>query len=154
MLLFWAVGFCVTLVLPLAFPHLESGSFFSTSLVAPQQKIDFLDLYIPANPFESLAENLVPAVVLFSIFVGVALIGVSKKEMITQPLSVLSEVLTKITKYIVYLTPIGVFAISASAAGTMTVAEFGKLQVYLIAFFLGILLLTFLKQTGKMWIAC
>jgi hypothetical protein len=32
-----------------------------------------------------------------------------------------------------------VFAISASAAGTMTVAEIGKLQVYFVAFLLGIL---------------
>ena len=122
LLLFWAIGFCIILVLPLAFPNIESGSFFSTSLVAPQQKIDFIDLYIPANPFESLAENVVPAVVLFSMFVGVALIGATKKDVITQPLSILSEVLMKVTKYIVYLTPIGVFAISASAAGTMTVA--------------------------------
>ena len=144
LLLFWAIGFCIILVLPLAFPNIESGSFFSTSLVAPQQKIDFIDLYIPANPFESLAENVVPAVVLFSMFVGVALIGATKKDVITQPLSILSEVLMKVTKYIVYLTPIGVFAISASAAGTMTVAEFGKLQVYFVVFFLGIILLTFL----------
>ncbi len=144
LLLFWGVGFCIILVLPLAFPHIESGSFFSTSLVAPPQKVNFIDLYIPANPFESMATNMVPAVVLFSIFVGVALIGVEEKQVITQPLSILSEVLMKISKYITYLTPIGVFAISASAAGTMTVAEFGKLQVYFIAFLLGILLLTFL----------
>lgn len=144
LLLFWAVGFCIILVLPLAFPPMEAGSFFSTSLVAPQQKVNFVDLYIPANPFESLAENVVPAVVLFSIFIGVALIGVKEKNGITQPLSILSEALMKISKYIVYLTPIGVFAISASAAGTMTVEEFGKLQVYFIAFLLGILLLTFL----------
>jgi ABC-type amino acid transport substrate-binding protein len=36
-----------------------------------------------------------------------------------------------------------VFAIAASAAGTMTVEEFGKLQVYLISFNLAALLLTF-----------
>ena len=144
LLLFWAIGLCMILVLPLTFPHLESGSFFSTSLVAPQQKVNFVDLYIPANPFKSLSENVVPAVVLFSIFTGVALIGFTKKQVITQPLSLLSEVFMKISKYIVYLTPIGVFAISASAAGTMTVAEFSKLQVYFFTFLLGILLLTFL----------
>ena len=143
LLLFWAVGFCIILILPLAFPHIESGSFFSSSLVAPQQKVNFIDLYIPANPFGSLADNVVPAVVLFSILVGVALIGIPEKQVITKPLSILSEALMKISKYIVYLTPIGVFAIAASAAGTMTVAEFGKLQVYFVVFLLGALLLTF-----------
>jgi ABC-type amino acid transport substrate-binding protein len=38
---------------------------------------------------------------------------------------------------------VGVFAISASAAGTMTIEEFGRLQVYLVSFNLIVLLLTF-----------
>ena len=144
LLLFWALGFGIILILPLAFPDIESGSFFSTSLVAPQQKVDFVDLYIPANPFKSLADSVIPAVVLFSIFVGMALIGVKDNQEVTQPLSILSKTFIKISKYIVQLTPIGVFAITANAAGTMTVAEFGKLQVYFLAFFLGVFLLTFL----------
>ena len=132
------------LVLPLAFPEVDSGSFFSTSLIAPQKHVDFVDLYIPANPFKSLANNVVPAVVLFSIFVGVALMGAKEKEGILKPLSILSDALIKVANYIVFLTPIGVFAISASAAGTMTVEQFGRLQVYFITFLLGTLLLTFL----------
>ena len=51
-------------------------------------------------------------------------------------LDLILDALIKVANYIVYLTPIGVFAISASAAGTMTVAEFGRLQVYFIAFIL------------------
>jgi Na+/H+-dicarboxylate symporter len=113
LLLFWAVGFFMILVLPLAFPEVDSGSFFSTSLIAPKKHVDFVDLYIPANPFKSLANNVVPAVVLFSIFVGVALMGVKEKEGILKPLSILSDALIKVANYIVFLTPIGVFAISA-----------------------------------------
>ena len=143
LLLFWAVGFFMILVLPLAFPAVDTGSFFSTSLVAPKKQVDFVNLYIPANPFKSLADNVVPAVVLFSIFIGIALMGAKEKEGIIKPLSILSDALIKVANYIVYLTPIGVFAIAASAAGTMTVAEFGRLQVYFITFLLGTLLLTF-----------
>jgi Na+/H+-dicarboxylate symporter len=143
LLLFWAVGFFMILVLPLAFPHTDSGSFFSTSLVALPKKVDFVDLYIPANPFKSLANNVVPAVVLFSLFVGIALMGAKEKEIIIKPLSTLSNALIRVANYVVYLTPIGVFAIAASAAGTMTVAEFGRLQVYFITFFVGTVVLTF-----------
>jgi Na+/H+-dicarboxylate symporter len=143
LLLFWAVGFFIILVLPLAFPHTDTGSFFSTSLVAPPKKVDFVDLYIPANPFKSLANNVVPAVVLFSLFVGIALMGAKEKEIIIKPLSTLSNALIRVANYVVYLTPIGVFAIAASAAGTMTVAEFGRLQVYFITFFIGTVVLTF-----------
>ena len=101
------------LVLPLAFPEVDSGSFFSTSLIAPKKHVDFVDLYIPANPFKSLANNVVPAVVLFSIFVGVALMGAKEKQGILKPLSILSDALIKVANYIVFLTPIGVFAIVA-----------------------------------------
>ena len=40
-----------------------------------REPFDFLNLYIPTNPFNSLANNVVPAVVLFSVIVGAALIG-------------------------------------------------------------------------------
>ena len=144
LLLFWGVGFFIILVLPLAFPHLDSGSFFSSSLVALPKKVDFVDLYIPANPFKSLSNNVVPAVVLFSLFLGIALMGAKDKEIIIKPLSTLSDALIKVANYVVYLTPIGVFAISASAAGTMTIEQFGRLQVYFITFFVGAVALTFL----------
>ena len=143
LLLFWAVGFFIILVLPLAFPHTDTGSFFSTSLVALPKKVDFVDLYIPANPFKSLANNIVPAVVLFSLFLGIALMGAKDKEIVIKPLSTLSDALIKVANYVVYLTPIGVFAISASAAGTMTVEQFGRLQVYFITFLVGTVVLTF-----------
>ena len=54
--------------------------FFSTSLVERREPFNFIDLYIPSNPFYSLANNIVPAVVLFSVVVGVSLIGVERKE--------------------------------------------------------------------------
>jgi len=49
-----------------------------------------------------------------------------------------------VTGMVVQLTPIGIFAIAAAAAGTMSVEEFGRLQVYLISFNVSCLLLTFL----------
>ena len=66
--------------MPLTFPAIESASFFSTTLVEERPPVDFLALYIPSNPFHSLANNVVPAVVLFSALLGVALMGVEKKE--------------------------------------------------------------------------
>lgn len=143
MLLFWAISFTVVLLMPLSFPKWETASFFSTSLVSPSKEVDFLKLYIPSNPFWSLANNVVPAVVLFSILAGIALIGIKEKDSLVQGLMAVSGALIRMTNIVVKLTPIGVFAIAASAAGTMTVEEFGKLQVYLVSFNLAALLLTF-----------
>jgi Na+/H+-dicarboxylate symporter len=143
LLLFWVLSFFIVLIMPLSFPQQESASFFSTSLVEPAKDVDFLDLYIPSNPFHSLAENVVPAVVLFSILCGVALIGIKEKEALMQALSTATEIFIKITNLIVKLTPYGVFAISAAAAGTMSIEEFGRLQVYLVSFNVASLFLAF-----------
>ena len=143
MLLFWAISFTMVLLMPLSFPKWQTASFFSTSLVSPSKEVDFLKLYIPSNPFWSLANNVVPAVVLFSILAGIALIGIKEKDSLIQGLMAVSGALIRMTNIVVKLTPIGVFAIAASAAGTMTVEEFGKLQVYLVSFNLAAVLLAF-----------
>ena len=140
----WAVAFFMTFVMPLTFPAREAGAFFSPSMVEPAS-VDFLDLYIPVNPFSSLARTIVPAVAVFSVAVGIALIGIEqeKKRGVLDLLSVISTALTRVAMMVVKLTPIGVFAISASAMGTMTIEEFGKLQVYIVTFVVSSLVLTF-----------
>jgi Na+/H+-dicarboxylate symporter len=134
LLLFWGLSFVMVLLLPLSFPHWESAAFFSSAIVDLPQKVDFLSLYIPSNPFHSLANNVVPAVVLFSIMMGIALMAMQNKDTLLQALGTASRALIRMTNLIVNLTPYGVFAITASAAGTMTIEEFGRLQVYLVSF--------------------
>ena len=64
LLCFWVLGLVLVFLAPLSFPTLESASFFSTSLVTQSERIDFLGLYIPANPVRSMVDNVIPAVVL------------------------------------------------------------------------------------------
>lgn len=142
LLLFWGISFVIVLLLPLSFPHWESAAFFSSSIVESPQEVDFLNLYIPSNPFYSLANNIVPAVVLFSILMGIALMGMEKKATLLETLDTAAQALIRMTNHIVKLTPVGVFAITA-AAGTMTIEEFGRLQVYLVSFNIAAILLTF-----------
>jgi Na+/H+-dicarboxylate symporter len=141
--LLWALSFAVVALMPLAFPAVETASFFSTTQVEPATQVDFLGLYIPSNPFHSLANNVVPAVVLFSIAMGIALIGMEGKELLVQTLDTLGGALLRVTDFVVRLTPIGVFAIAASASGTMSVAEFERVQVYLVTYIVLSLVLTF-----------
>ena len=143
MLIFWGLSFVMVLLLPLSFPHWESAAFFSSAIVETPPKVDFLSLYIPSNPFHSLANNVVPAVVLFSIMMGIALMAMENKDTLLQALGTASRALIRMTNLIVNLTPYGVFAITASAAGTMTIEEFGRLQVYLVSFNIAAIFLTF-----------
>ena len=58
---------------------------FSTTLVQETEPFDFLNLYIPTNPFNSLANNIVPAVVLFSLILGAALMTIPEKARLLAP---------------------------------------------------------------------
>ncbi len=142
LLLIWALTFAVLYVLPLSFPNWESASFFSSALIEQPQPFNFLE-FIPSNPFHSMANNIVPAVVLFSIAVGLALMGIESKAPLIAAFDVLEEALKRVTKFIARLTPLGIFAIAASTAGTMNIDELIRLQVYIIADIAAVLLMTF-----------
>ncbi len=144
LLLTWVLAFAVIAAMPVAFPSIESASFFSHSLVEPKQPFSVPDLYFTANPFRSLSEATVPAVVLFSSMIGIGLVGLKDRERVLGPLRVFNASIVRITKFIIGLTPIGVFAIGAVTAGTMTPETFERLGVYFIAFTAASLLLAFL----------
>ncbi|MFT5789596.1 MAG: proton glutamate symport protein [Shewanella sp.] len=145
MVLLWGLGLLTVALMPLSFPVVESASFFSTSSIEPVTPINYFKLYIPSNPFESMADGYVPAMVVFSIAMGLALIGMQgeNKQQILTFMHTSSEIFSRITQGLVKILPIGIFAMSASAAGTMGVDEFASMQVYLISYFVLCLLLTF-----------
>jgi Na+/H+-dicarboxylate symporter len=148
LLMTWAVALSVVVAMPLAFPVWESASFFSTSLVAEREPFDFLGLYIPSNPLFSMSHDAVPAVVLFSIVLGVALIGVERKRGLLQGLASLEDALMRITSFVARLAPIGVFALTASAAGTLPFDDLERLQVFLVGYALASLLMAFFILPG------
>ena len=142
-LLLWALALLVLFFIPLAYPDWESASFFSTSLLRPPEEFDFLGLYIPANPFHALANNVVPAVVLFSLATGVALIGVEKKQGLLDDLAVMNRALSAINHFVVRLAPLGIFAIAANMAGTMGLGELERVEVFVLTYVLVAILFTF-----------
>jgi Na+/H+-dicarboxylate symporter len=130
----WAIALCAALIMPQLFPQVKSASFFSTALVEESPHLDFISLYIPSNPFHSLANSVVPAVVLFSGLLGVALIGIDRKERLIEALKVAERALAQANRFVVRLTPIGLFAIAALTAGTMDWEQLSRLRVYLIGY--------------------
>ena len=143
LLVIWALALVLIFVSALAFPDLEVASFFGSSVPVQQAKTDMFELYLPANIFYSLSNNLVPAVVFFSILVGVALISVEDKSGVLPIFDGLTTAMANINTAIVKLTPYGIFAIAAAAAGTMTIEEVARVQVYLVTYVALALLITF-----------
>jgi proton glutamate symport protein len=148
LLVLWCIGVVVLLLTPLAFPDWPSSSFFSMSQVEEAKPVDFLKLYIPANPFASLANGVVPAIVVFSVLIGVALIRVKNKQSVLEPLSAIAEALMGVTGFVARLAPYGVFALTASAAGTLDLEEIDRLQVYAVVYMMMTIILSFWVLPG------
>ncbi|MFL6374495.1 MAG: cation:dicarboxylate symporter family transporter [Pyrinomonadaceae bacterium] len=141
-LVLWAITLGLVFAMPVSFPTGVSASFFSSTLVEVIPSLDFISLYIPTNAFESLANNVVPAVVLFSSVVGIALMGVEKKQPVLSLLSVIENTLNRANKFAIRLTPLGLFAIAATTVGTMDVEQLIRIRVFLISYGAMSLLLT------------
>ncbi len=138
------IGMIYLIVLPFSFPLWGSGSFYSSDFVQEPQPFDFVKLYIPANPFESLSNNVVPAAVLFSIFVGLGVMKLPKKEVLLKPLDVLNSALNQVNKMIVKLTPIGVFSIAAGVVSKLSWDDLSRLQGYLLLYIVAVVIFVFI----------
>jgi Na+/H+-dicarboxylate symporter len=141
MLVFWGIALLVITVMPMAFPQFLSAAFFSAPANEAASTFNPVDLYIPSNPFHSMANTVIPAVVIFSSAVGIALIGMPNKTSLIESLTTFLEALGRVTRFMVGLTPIGVFAIIAVAAGTMSWAEIVRLEVYFTVYIVAALYL-------------
>lgn len=133
-LLLWSLALGMVFLMPLCFPALESASFFSTTLVSTSPDVDFVALYIPSNPFHALANNVVPAVVVFSTLVGIALMGVPGRLGLIETLRTAESALGRVNRMVSALTPLGLFAIAAHTAGTLDFEQAVRLRVYLAAY--------------------
>jgi Na+/H+-dicarboxylate symporter/ABC-type amino acid transport substrate-binding protein len=133
-LLVWTVTLLVVVAAPLAFPDWPAASFFSATLVDPGQDFDFLALYIPENPFRSLADGVVPAVVVFSLAFGLSLMGSDRKQGLLGALIGAQDALRRLASAVVRLAPYGIFAVVADAAGTIAPGALAGLQVYTVTY--------------------
>ena len=105
LLVLWGIALLAVMAFPLMFPTVESASFFSTTLLEESPPLDLVGLYIPANPFNALANNVVPAVVLFSALLGLALIAVPGKQVALDAIRVLTVAVERVARFVVALTP-------------------------------------------------
>jgi len=96
LVLLWALALAIVFVFPLMLPPQQTASFFSTTLLEPREPFDFVGLYIPSNPFNALANNVVPAVVLFSAFLGVSLIAMPDKQPLLDVFAVAEKAMARV----------------------------------------------------------
>ena len=141
LLVLWGLSILVILLTVRVYPDVVNATFFSSSMTIAPEPFNIISLYIPANPFNALASNIVPGAVLFSIALGLGIMSIKGKEKLIDILNILQKGLGKVTNKIVELTPYGIFCIAGNAAGTMNITELKQLQLYLIVYILVSLLM-------------
>lgn len=105
------------------------------NVVAPisisEQLLGYL---VPKNLFSDFSNNVVPAIAVISITGGIAVMHLSDKEPLLGILERGNEVIEKIFMWIAIISPIGIFAHVAVAAGTLDMAQVKKLGYYFVGY--------------------
>ena len=104
---------------------------------------NFLTYLVPENPFYDLANNIVPAVAIFGLILGGALMHLEQKEPLLGFLEKTNQVIEKILVWLAMLAPIGAFAHISVAFGTVRFEDLYKLEFYVVCFILVSLFVTF-----------
>ncbi|MCB0346248.1 MAG: dicarboxylate/amino acid:cation symporter [Bdellovibrionales bacterium] len=99
-------------------------------------------LMIPSNIIQAMAEGQTLGVILFGIFFGVITTMIGKQgEIIVEMANAVFEVLMKMVEVVLYLAPIGVFALLAWTVARIGLGIFGEsIGVYMLTVVLGLFL--------------
>ena len=103
----------------------------------------FLVLLFPQNLFLDFTHNFVPAVVVFSVLLGLAVQGFEKKKSALDVFEAVSRSSITVWRWIIKFSPIAVFALFGNLFGTVSISQLDSMMVYLLLFVIGSLVLTF-----------
>lgn len=105
--------------------------------------------FIPRNPFAELTganSTSIISVVIFSAFLGVAALSLAKEdqalgERIAQGVDTLNKLIMRLVRFVIRLTPYGVFALMIKMAATSKWADIVNLGSFIVASYTAILLM-------------
>ncbi len=139
----WMINVGIVYLAIYLFPKSTNGIVQSTYSTIQPSTINFFELLIPDNIFSSLAKNVLPAVVVFGILLGLAFMHLKENQGLLSILKGLVESLTLVTRWISRITPLGTFLIIADRVGSIQPIVIKQITSYLILYILCISLVVF-----------
>ncbi len=143
LLLMWCMGFAVVYSMIYLIPPLVTAFIKKNAMGQEEFVSHFLSYVIPQNFFYDLANNVVPAVAVFGMIAGLAIMVLEKKEPVLILLSRINEAMERILIWLAVVAPIPIFAHVAVTMGTVDFHNLAKVEFYIITFILGALFYTF-----------
>lgn len=138
--------FLVLFILVQALPSVTTSLQVETQTTTAPHSL--MELLIPNNLFAALANNYVPAVVLFCIIFGIMLQRVKGEQFFFRSLDTISAACVECWHWLIKLAPIGLFATVAYIAGTIHYDQLQEVTEYLILFSIGVILIAFWLLPG------
>ena len=150
-----SIGIATAYFSNLSFEGLLSSNFDQSVLKSLEARTNifnspfyvFVTDFIPTNPFADLAglrANSIPALVIFAVFLGVAYLGVLKKEpevalKFKSAVEVIYKIIMRLVVVILRLTPYGIFALISKLVAQSNVNEILSLLKFLASSYVAIL---------------
>lgn len=141
LLFIWALILCAVYLMNLIFPSMNI--LFSGTGDHSTFEINFLNYLVPENPLYDIVNNIIPAIAIFAIIMGVAVMHLTHKEPLISFLERINDVMEQVLKGITKISPIGVLAIFATFSGTIRLTDLKALNFYVIPMIAISLALTF-----------
>jgi len=134
-LMLWAATFATIFLLAAVIPRPPLPDLLKPD--AAGSAATLIDLLIPADLAQALHESYTPAIVIFAILYGVAIQSNPRKASVLEAVEVLRKTSVTIWTWVVYVAPLGVFALFASTAGTVDADAAGSLLSYMALHLIG-----------------
>jgi proton glutamate symport protein len=109
----------------------------------PVAVVALLQMIIPENLIVALNRNFVPAIIVFAVLFGLAVQSIPSKASFLETMEAIRQASLKVWAWVIYLAPVGVFALFAATAGTIAPRMAGALAVYMGLFLIGTGVLAF-----------
>lgn len=134
------IGLIVALIIQ---PGRGNTSFLDHGESVEATEFSFVEHFIgiiPTNIFESLVEMEMLPIILFTVVIGLIIlsIGQEKNQTIVKFINEASNIMLKLTEYVILLAPYGVFALMATLVGTFGSDLLGAVALFVIADYVGL----------------
>jgi proton glutamate symport protein len=136
----WAVTIMAAIVTPLLlqlFPAPGGGAAFlgeAKAVANPPPFSDFLKAMVPTNPFNAAANDALLPLIIFTIAFAFATTRLepAKKEVIARFFEAVSEAMVTVIGWVLWLAPLGVFALGIGLGITAGITSFANLAHYVL----------------------
>ena len=148
-LFLWALSIIFIVFFYFALPDIPYIGFYRLeSLAIKIEKTDMLNFFVPSNPFFSISQGHIPAIVIFCLLVGIVLINEKNKKSFLVNIEFMSHLMKKVNDLLMSLLPLGILVMSTYMFGTVNVDILKGIMLYLILSIIYLIVMSLLVLPG------